>query len=129
MPIVTITVAQDQVGLIQALLTSGFVGIPVSDSAVSVDCLDSQIEQVQSIATPYMPPVPERELRMQRAKGNAALVLEMKTITGDQAVAWIENNVTSLATAKTVLKIMARMIVALRDQTWPDLPDIPTEKL
>jgi hypothetical protein len=47
----------------------------------------------------------------------------LKTLTPAQAVAYIETNVTSLATAKTVLKVMARILIALRDETWPDLPD------
>lgn len=40
-----------------------------------------------------------------------------------QAVQYITDNVTSLATAKTVLIAMTRMIVALRNQQWPDLPE------
>ena len=37
------------------------------------------------------------------------------TWTGEQAAAWIEENVTDLVSAKTVLTAMARAIVALRD--------------
>lgn len=37
------------------------------------------------------------------------------TWTGDQAATWIADNVTDLASAKTVLIAMARAIVALRD--------------
>lgn len=57
------------------------------------------------------------------AIGEAALVAELKNVTGNQAADWIETNVTSLATAKTALKILARMVIAMRNEVWPDLPD------
>lgn len=38
-----------------------------------------------------------------------------------QAVAYIENNVKDLASAKIVLVAMARLLVALRDAQWPGL--------
>lgn len=41
----------------------------------------------------------------------------MKTFTAAQAESYIETNVTTLATAKVVLKIMARMLVLMRDHT------------
>lgn len=41
----------------------------------------------------------------------------MKTFTAAQAEAYIETNVTTLASAKTVLKIMAKMLVLIRDHT------------
>lgn len=39
----------------------------------------------------------------------------LRTGTATQAEAWIETNVTNLATAKTALKHLARLIVLLRD--------------
>lgn len=41
----------------------------------------------------------------------------MKTFTAAQAEAYIETNVTTLASAKVVLKIMAKMLVLMRDHT------------
>ena len=61
--------------------------------------------------------------RLQNAQGQAALATALKTVTPDQAVAYIEANVTSLATAKAVMEIMARILIALRDEVWPDLPN------
>jgi len=40
-----------------------------------------------------------------------------------QALDWIESNVDDLASAKTVLKAYARLLVALRDAQWPNLND------
>lgn len=64
------------------------------------------------------------EARKKSALANAALATQLKSVTGDQAVAWIENNVTSLATAKDALKIMVRLLIALRDASLSELPDI-----
>jgi hypothetical protein len=57
------------------------------------------------------------------ARTQANLSEQLRTMTPQQAVDYIETNVTSLATAKTVLKIMARIIIAMRDEIWPDLPE------
>lgn len=61
--------------------------------------------------------------RIRAARAQAALADAFRTLTPAQAADWIETNVTSLATAKTALKIMARILVAMRDQIWPDLPE------
>ena len=49
-------------------------------------------------------------------KAELALTGALRATTPQQAVDYIENNVTSLATAKEVLKLMARMLIVLRDQ-------------
>lgn len=52
---------------------------------------------------------------------------EAKSIPGwatwdeTQVVQYIENEVKSLAEAKTVLIALARLVVALRNETWPSL--------
>lgn len=61
--------------------------------------------------------------RQTAAKAEAALAIELKSLTPAQAVAYVENNVTTLASAKVVLKIMARLIIAMRDEVFPDLPE------
>ena len=64
-----------------------------------------------------------QKLRKANAINEAALATEFKILTPAQAVAYIETNVTTLASAKAVLKIMARILIAMRDKTWPDLPE------
>jgi hypothetical protein len=61
--------------------------------------------------------------RKANARAEAKLATELKSLTPAQAVAYIETNVTNLASAKTVLKIMARILIAMRDEIWPELPD------
>lgn len=39
------------------------------------------------------------------------------TLTAAQATAWIDSNVTNLASAKTALKRLAEMIIYLRDHS------------
>jgi hypothetical protein len=61
--------------------------------------------------------------RLRNARSEAALTTQLRTLTPQQAVNYIETNVTNLATAKDVLKIMARMLIAMRDKVFPDLPE------
>jgi len=56
------------------------------------------------------------EAELAEAKAELALTGALKTVTPQQAVNYIETNVTSLATAKEVLKLMVRMLIVLRDQ-------------
>jgi len=73
----------------------------------------------------YIPTASElaAETRRVNAQAEAKLATELRSLTPAQAVAYIESNVTTLATAKTVLKIMVRLLIALRDETWPNLPE------
>jgi hypothetical protein len=43
--------------------------------------------------------------------------------TETEVLGHIDSNVTDLASAVVVLKAMARMVVALRNKTWPNLED------
>jgi len=56
------------------------------------------------------------EAKLAAAKAEIALTGALRNATPQQAVNYIENNVTNLATAKEVLKLMARMLIVLRDQ-------------
>lgn len=56
------------------------------------------------------------EAKLAEAKAELSLTGALKTATPQQAVNYIETNVTNLATAKEVLKLMARMLIVLRDQ-------------
>jgi len=55
------------------------------------------------------------------APARAAAIPGWATWDEAQAVAYIENNVKDLASAKIVLVAMARLLVALRDAQWPGL--------
>ena len=61
--------------------------------------------------------------RQQAAKAEAALATQFRTLTPQGAIDYIETNVTTLATAKTVLKIMARILIAMRDEMWADMAE------
>jgi hypothetical protein len=50
------------------------------------------------------------------AKAELSLTGALRNATPQQAVNWIDANVTDLASAKTALKLMARMLIVLRDQ-------------
>ena len=54
----------------------------------------------------------------------AGLAVEFKSLTPGQAVAYIENNVVDLASAKTAMMVMTRLIIAMRDEIWPDLQNL-----
>ena len=56
-----------------------------------------------------IPLTAEEQERLQM-RGDA-LLAQLRGVTPDQAAQWIETNVTSLASAKTVLKALARYIV------------------
>lgn len=55
------------------------------------------------------------------AKTAAAAIPNWATWNEAQTTAWIDANVTDLASAKTVLRAMARMVIALRNDVFPDL--------
>lgn len=61
--------------------------------------------------------------RRRAAKAEAALAVQFKDLTPQGAVDYIETNVTNLATAKAVLKIMVRILIAFRDELYPELPE------
>lgn len=63
------------------------------------------------------------ENRQINSASEANLASQLRTLTPQQAVDYIETNVTNLASAKTVMKIMVRMLIALRDAQFPELPE------
>jgi hypothetical protein len=56
------------------------------------------------------------ETELAEARAQLALTGALRTATPQQAVTWIDTNVTDLASAKAALKLMARMLIVLRDQ-------------
>ena len=85
--------------------------LPALQESDLVDCVVDlmRLERVQS--------------RREQARAAFGGVPELRSATGDQAEAWVEANVTTLASAKRAIAILARAVVALRDETYPDLPD------
>lgn len=76
----------------------------------------------------YLDPIERARLdriaeRINAARVQASLSETFRTLTPNDAANWIETNVKDLASAKAALKIMARILVAMRDQIWPDLPE------
>jgi hypothetical protein len=68
----------------------------------------------------YFPADVERA-RQEEADDHAADIPGWATWTEAEATAWIDANVIDLASAKTALTAMARLLVALRNKTWPGL--------
>ena len=60
--------------------------------------------------------------RQINAQDNARTVTQLKSVTAAQALAAV-NNITDLASAKTILGQIVQVLVAVRDQLWPNLPD------
>lgn len=61
--------------------------------------------------------------RYHEARSEAALTEALRTLTPAQAVKYVEDNVTTLASAKAVLKIIVRLLIALTNRIYPDLPN------
>jgi hypothetical protein len=55
------------------------------------------------------------------AKSAAGAIPNWATWTEAQAVAWINSNVVDQATVTAEIAAMARLLVALRNETWPDM--------
>lgn len=66
--------------------------------------------------------------RREGAREEARLAEALRTCTPQQAVDYIEANVTNLASAKAALKLMVRVLVAMRDEVWPEMADEQTVK-
>lgn len=99
--------------------------------AISVYLNEDGIEQVNFSRelTPaewqiYLELVYPEAARQNSALADAKLAGVLKTCTPQQAVDYVEANVTSVATAKAALKLIVRILVAMRNEIWPDLPDI-----
>lgn len=107
-------ISQDPAGFAELIETTSLVKV---SSVLS----DEQIEAGLSI--PITPNEQAMLARLAAAKDEGKLVVALKTLTQDQAAAYVQTNVTNLATAKDVMAVMARIIVAYRDAIWPDLPE------
>ena len=57
------------------------------------------------------------------AKAEVQAIPNYATWTTSQANSYIETNVTDLASSKVVLKALANMVIAMRNELYPDLQD------
>jgi hypothetical protein len=76
-----------------------------------LDCVETQAERDAMISSASRKAV---------AKTEAALAVALKSLTPTQAVAYIDTNISNIASTKVVLKVMTRMLIAMRDQMWPE---------
>lgn len=83
------------------------------------------LPEVQAVLRVHTPDKTQAEIaaiaRKENARQEAGLASRLKSLTPQEAVEYIEVNVTNLASAKAVMKIMARMLIAMRDEVWPEL--------
>ncbi len=63
------------------------------------------------------------EATLAEADAQSAAIPGWATWTEAEVVAYIDTNVVDLASAKAVLRAMARMLVALRNKNWPNLQE------
>ena len=63
----------------------------------------------------------EKKAIAAQARSEASLSGALATVTPVEAVAYIETHVVDLPSAIVALKLMARMLIALRDASWPEL--------
>lgn len=90
---------------------------------------DEMLAQTQALIDAHDPTAKTEEQAQEeminetltRARVKAKSIPAWATMGEDEAIAFIQNNVTDLGSAKTVLIAMARIIVHLRDAQWPDL--------
>ena len=101
-------------------------GLPVTWAEMREGRVEAGFDRplTQAEAGKFLQIVDPPAARRAAAEAGAMLATELKSVTGEQAVNWIETNVTSLATAKTALKVLVRVVVALRDEVFPRLPDL-----
>ena len=66
---------------------------------------------------------PDLLAKEQQAETDAGAIPGWATWNEQQALDYIENNVVDLNSAKSVLKALARMTIALRNKTFPNLEE------
>ena len=90
---------------------------------------DEQIAEAQQLVeshdpaakTPEQTKAEQSASKIEEARSNAGKIPAWATMTEAEAAAFIQSNVTDLASAKVALIALARIVVHLRDAQWPDL--------
>jgi hypothetical protein len=125
-----------------------------SDETSGSYSFQSLTPEQEAIAKDIIHPPTPAILRKRNAKSQAALATALKSVTPQQAADYISQQITggtseatalaafdsatTFAAAKPILrnmlvgmyrtvdilKLIARILVALRDENWPDLPDL-----
>ena len=75
--------------------------------------LDPQAEESRSAQ--------QAEAVQDSAKTQAATIPAWAAYTESEALAYIDTNVTDLNSALVVIRALTRMVIALRNERWPDL--------
>lgn len=81
---------------------------------------ESEAAQAKAITAAH-DPTDHIAARKAAAESAAAAVPNWSTWTAEKAEEYINANVTTLAGARVVLAAMAKLLVALRDEAWPEL--------
>jgi len=90
---------------------------------------DDKLETIQEAfrmnGFEYVPTQDETDARSRKAnaKGHAALAVNLKTLNAADAEAWVLANTGNVNEMREVVRELARMVVAMRDEIWPTLPD------
>jgi|WetSurMetagenome_2_1015567.scaffolds.fasta_scaffold700030_1 hypothetical protein len=96
------------------------VGVDANGKIDYSQPLDGAQMAVQMTVLANHDPVDYIQQREAAAAVAAKSIPSWATWTDQQAQDYINANVTTLAQAKVVLVALARMVVALRDHTWPE---------
>lgn len=102
--------------LSDALAQAGIPGVTINENLTITLPVNITSEQATIATQIYIDIVPVEFrktdaaiLRKMNSKAEAGLATQLKTVTAQGAVDYIETQVTNLASAKAVMKIMARM--------------------
>lgn len=82
---------------------------------------EQQMQEAQLILSNFETELQQIETVQANAKEQVKQIPAWASWTEQEVVDHIQNNVTDLASAKTVLVAMGRMLVALRNEQYPDL--------
>lgn len=101
----------------------------INDSGITLHYVkvDSSLTDVQindNLVLPETDAEKNANTRKTNAINEAKLAIELKTLTPAQAVNYVDTYVTSLATAKIVLKIMVRLLIAIANKVFSELPEL-----
>lgn len=88
--------------------------------SLSVSTTPDLLALIEQVRTAHDPHDYADDVRA-AAESNISHIPGWAQWTEAEALDYLDKNVTSLASAKTVLKAMARMMIALRDETYPHL--------
>lgn len=107
----------------EALLRAANLPVVAADDSGSVTFSRALSDAEQDAYLQIIAPAVYARLVRQRGAPAVLLQSPLAKMTADQAEAWIAQNVTDLPSAKTALRHLARMVVALRDLVRAELAE------